>query len=113
MALQYRNGHCYLTQSKRVQGKVERKYLGSGRGAVLAYEREQAERQEASLQKQWHRERWQQEVNAAVALDQAVQVVCETAETAFRATMEASGYHQHARSEWRKKRREKAEGENG
>ena len=107
MAIEKRNGRLYYTQSTRVRGKVKREYLGSGILGLLAYLMDQQKRHEQQVQRRLRQEEWLEERQAANALNDAVEAVCEEAEALFHAVMEAAGYHQHARSEWRKKRQEK------
>jgi len=109
MGLQVRNGHYCYTKSKRVNGKVKSEYRGSGILAIYAYQWDQQERQEAEEAKRQQRARWQGECEAADALDQAVNVACDSATAAFRTVMGTAGYHQHARGEWRKRRQDRQE----
>lgn len=109
MGLQCRNGRLYYTTSRRVNGKVKREYVASGALALYAYERDQVLRREAQEARQQQEAQWRQEREAADALDEAVNAVCDGATGAFRTVMDAAGYHQHARGQWRKKRPEKQE----
>ena len=107
MGVEQRNGRLYYTVSKRVQGKVKREYIGSDALGLLAYLIDQQKRHEQQAQNRRRHEEWQKERQVATALNEMVGTVCEHAEMMFHAAMEASGYHQHARSEWRRKRQEK------
>ncbi len=79
MGLQVRNGHYCYTKSKRVNSKVKSEYRGSGILTIYAYQWDQQERQEAEEAKRQQRARWQGECEAADALDQAVNVACDSA----------------------------------
>ena len=106
MGMQYRNGHCYYTRSYRVNGQVRREYISSGSMALLDALFDEVERIEAREVKRQKQERWQEEQEAVEALDAAVELVCDNAIAMFRTTMEAAGFHQHSRGQWRKKRQE-------
>lgn len=106
MGLQQRRGGVYYTRSKRVNGKVIREYVGSGQFALLAFEMEQADALLEKLRRLKEQELWRQEQEAEDALAQMVGAACQGAEVAFRAFMEAAGYHQHQRGAWRKKRQQ-------
>lgn len=101
--MQYRNGHCYYTRSRRVNGKVQREYVSSGSMALVDAGFDEAERIEAWEAKRQEQERWQEEQEDAKALDVAVGLICNSAAAMFRAAMEEAGFHQHSRGEWRKK----------
>jgi len=107
MGLEQRRGSFYYTRSRRVNGKVTREYVGSGQLALLAFEMEQADGLLDKYLRLKEQELWQQEREAALTLDQAVGAVCEDTGRLFHEAMVAAGYHQHARGEWRKKRKEK------
>lgn len=109
MGLQFRNGNYYYSQSKRVNGRVKTVYVGCGEDAVAAFLKDQQEQLAARLFRQQEQTQWQEEREAADTLDQAVDAVCDEAAVAFHTVMEAAGYHQHARGQWRKKRQEKQE----
>ena len=104
MGMQYRNGHCYYTRSRRINGKVKREYVASGVLAEASAAFEEADRLEAQQARHEAQAQWQQERQAADALDAAVNIVCESATALFRAAMETAGFHQHTRGEWRKTR---------
>jgi len=106
MGLEYRNGNCYYTRSHRVNGRVHREHISSGSMALLDAGFDEVERMEAREVKRQEQERWQEERKAAEALDATVNLVCDSAAAMFRASMEAAGFHQHSRGEWRKKRQE-------
>ena len=106
MGLEYRNGHCYYTRSCRVNGQVRREHISSGSMALLDAGFDEADRMEALRARQKAQVQWQAEREAAKALDAAVDTVCDSAAVMFRAAMEAAGFHQHSRGEWRKKRQE-------
>lgn len=90
-----------------MNGKVKSEYVASGIFAqVLAFD-DQVARLAAQEAKRQQQIQWQQERDAAEALDWAVAAVCEEATIAFCSVMEAAGYHQHARGDWRKKRQQK------
>jgi len=106
MGLEHRNGNCYYTRSYRVNGRVRREHISSGSMALLDAGFDEVERMEALQAKRKAQMQWQEERKAAEALDAAVNLVCDSAAAMFRAAMEAAGFHQHSRGQWRKKRQE-------
>ena len=90
----------YYTRSKKVRGRVVREYVGRGFLAAMAAEldadeREQREDERAALRA----------ARAELAdLDAALGRVCQEADLLARAALVASGFRQHKRGEWRKKR---------
>lgn len=93
-------GGLYYTQSKKVNGKVVREYVGGG---VLG---ELAARMDALKRHQLEEEAaaWKEERERMEALEAPVEELCEAAEVLAKAALLASGYHQHKRGEWRKRR---------
>lgn len=94
----------YYTQSKKVNGRVEREYVGTGEVAELVAEMDalqRAERRHAALDRRRQREELS-------ALDADLTALDELTDLLARAALLASGYHRHKRGEWRK-RREQAE----
>ena len=106
MGLEYRNGFCYYTRSKRVNGKVQREYISSGSMALLDASLDEAERIKLREVKRLEQKRWQREQEDSESLDAAVNSVSGNAVVMFQASMETAGFHQHSRGEWRKKRQE-------
>jgi hypothetical protein len=93
-------GDLYYTRSRKVNGRVIREYVGGGMLGELAawvdaLERRRREQKEARLREE--RERLD-------ALSASVEELCDAAEVITSATLLASGYHQHNRGEWRKRR---------
>ena len=95
----------YYTRSERVDGKVVRTYVGQPVAALVAA-LEQLSRETAQRERRWAAAQWEQEQESAEELDGIVADFCDEAEAAYRAALEAGGYHQHARGEWRRRRRE-------
>jgi hypothetical protein len=93
-------GGLYYTRSRKEGGKVVREYVGGGLLGELAA-RMDAEvgrlREEEMVSRRGERERLD-------ALAAPVEELCEVAEVIVRAALIASGYHQHNRGEWRKRR---------
>lgn len=106
MGLEYRKGNCYYTRSYRVNGRVRREHISSGSMALLDAGFDEVERMEALQAKRKAQMQWQEERKAAEALDAIVDSVSDNAVAMFRAAMEAAGFHQHSRGQWRKKRQE-------
>jgi hypothetical protein len=93
-------GGLYYTRSRKEGGKVVREYVGGGvLGKIAALEDEYERRRrkgEASL--------FNEECESLDALLAPIEELCEAAEVIARASLVASGYHQHNRGEWRKRR---------
>ncbi len=97
----------YYTRSKKVNGRVVRDYIGTGRVAELVARIDAAEREErrfASL-------RLRQEKAELAALDGDIKAFMERTELVARAALLAAGFHQHKRGEWRKRRGRQCPGE--
>ncbi len=90
----------YYTRSKKVNGRVQREYVGTGRVAELAAELDALERDERQLKAQDVRD----EKGELAALDADLQALTETTDRLARAALLAAGYHQHKRGEWRRRR---------
>lgn len=93
-------GGLYYTRSRREDGRIVREYVGGGELGELAAqmdaEKRQSRREERAARKQ-ERERLE-------AVMEPVEELCEAAEVIARAALLASGYRQHNRGEWRKRR---------
>jgi hypothetical protein len=90
----------YYTRSKRVDGRVVREYLGTGRVAELAAQLDALERGKRQLAAQ--AQRGEKAERAALAAE--CKTLTETADLVACAALLAAGYHQHKRGEWRKRR---------
>jgi hypothetical protein len=90
----------YYTRSKKVNGRVVREYIGTGRVAELAAEIDALQREERQLESLARRE----EKAELTALDTTFEALTEMTDLVARAALLAAGYHQHKRGEWRKKR---------
>jgi hypothetical protein len=93
-------GGLYYTPSRKEGGKVVREYVGGGILGELAAQMDaerRRRRQEEEAARREERERLD-------ALTVPIEELCEAAEIITRAALVASGYHQHNRGEWRKRR---------
>ncbi len=106
---QDRRGYWY--RSKRIGGRVVREYVGRGAISGLEAQRDACNREKAIAA----REEADQRRCELDALDDKVKTACEAAAAVMDATLEAAGYHRHARGQWRKrrKRRKQREENNG
>jgi hypothetical protein len=93
-------GGRYYTRSRKEGGRVIREYVGGGILGELAarMDAEERQRREEEAASQRH-ERERLEATRA-----SVEELCEAAEVIFQAVLVATGYRQHNRGEWRKKR---------
>ena len=110
MAWETRKGtkRQYYTRSRRVNGQVQREYLGCGELARLSAEIDTSAREsQVNLRRiaaqQRLREQEQREAIYAAILAplDALDVLCRAA---MRRELNAAGYHQHRWGEWRKQR---------
>ena len=94
------NGRRYYTRSWRVNGKVVRMYIGGGGRGNAAAVIDCTRRQLAECQRQ---------ERAAIAneireFETDLLLLDALADAIARAALEAAGFHQHARGQWRKRR---------
>jgi hypothetical protein len=93
-------GGLYFTRSRKKDGRVVREYVGTGPLAELAAKTDALKR----LRHDEEAKAWRAERENLEALDELIEELYEAADVLVRATLLAAGYHQHNRSEWRKKR---------
>lgn len=94
-----RGGLCY-TRSRKVDGRVVRQYVGGGVLGELAARTDELKRLEREEQAAADRE----ERERLETLDAPLAEAWEATEVLVRAALVASGYRQHKRGEWRKRR---------
>jgi len=100
MAWERRGSNLYYYQSKRVDGRVRKKYVGTGDVAqAIAHADESIRRSRAARS-----ERARVELEEAKTLASAGQELCEAAEILAVAQLVAAGYHRH-KGQWRRRRR--------
>ena len=100
MAWETRGGNGrYYTRSRRVHGKVAREYIGTGPVAELAAGMDALARSKRRENQRVNREEIDRLENGETAV---TKVFAETNLLA-RASLLSAGYHQHARSEWRRR----------
>jgi hypothetical protein len=90
----------YYTRSKKVNGRVEREYVGKGEVAEMTAEIDAIGREGralAALQRRLDRAELDD-------LDDDVLALIEITDLLARAALAAAGYRQHHRGEWRKTR---------
>jgi hypothetical protein len=90
----------YYTRSKKVNGRVVREYIGTGDFAELVAKLDALEREQRELE---HADEKALR-NELTALDGTLSEMDSQAEVLARAALIVAGYHQHHRSEWRKRR---------
>ena len=88
----------YYTRSKKVNGRVVRKYIGIGRVAELAAQVDALERKRRSSEAQALR----QEKAELATLDADLAALAKATDLVARAALTAAGYQQHKRGEWRR-----------
>jgi hypothetical protein len=90
----------YYTRSKKVNGRVVREYVGTGRVAELVSRMDALEREKKDAERAEFRA-----LRAELdALDAPLDDLNDLAELVARAALTAAGFRQHKRGEWRKKR---------
>src|SRR5262245_18172062 len=90
----------YYTRSRKVQGRVVREYVRTGRVAERAARMDALEREQRRLADLALRG----EKDELSSLDTDMNELSQTAELVARAALLAAGFHQHKRGEWRKRR---------
>jgi hypothetical protein len=90
----------YYTRSKKVNGRVVREYVGTGRVAELAAQLDTLEREKRKVDAQELRD----EKDELAALDADIKNLSESIDLVARAALLATGYRQHKRGDWRRKR---------
>lgn len=96
-------GGLYYTRSRKENGRVIREYIGGGPLAVLVAQMDALEREE----REERAARWREEREELDALNASVKEVAEASDLLVRAALLVSGYRQHNRGEWRKRREPK------
>jgi hypothetical protein len=91
----------YYTRSRKVNGRVLREYVGVGEVAELAAQMDTLDRADREAE----RDTWRSEKAELDALDAGVKELDDLADLLVRAALLATGYRQHRRGEWRRKRR--------
>lgn len=101
MAWESRNGvGRYYTQSIRVGGRVERRYVGTGPLAEIIAAEDQRRHQEREAQ----RAAWKAEHDACEAVERRALDDVRKLDALIRAHLVVQGFHQHKRGEWRRRR---------
>ena len=96
---QQRGAKCYLTRSRKHQGRVRREYLGTGPVAEALYHVEVLERhQRHATQEAWH-----QTLADHAAIDAQVQRWWAQQCLLLQALLYTEGFYRHDRSTWRKR----------
>jgi hypothetical protein len=90
----------YYTRSKKVNGRVVREYIGTGRIAELVAQTDALERQQRVAELNARRA----EQAEAEALNDLLNDLNDLADLAARAALLAAGFHLHKRGEWRRRR---------
>jgi len=105
MAYEWRKGRLYYYRKERIGGKVVSTYYGPANGelarlwaslAAIDRERRERERMERTIARNEFAE-------LVSTLPELVELLAE-AKRAMAEALEAAGYHQHKRGEWRKRR---------
>jgi hypothetical protein len=102
MAWERRGSNLYYYQSKRIDGRVRKKYVGTGPLAEAVAHADETIRRSGAAQS----ERARVELEDARTLASAGEELCEAADILAVAELVASGYHRHKGGEWRMRRRD-------
>ncbi len=90
----------YYTRSVRRDGRVIRRYVGTGDVAEAAAAADRDRRAARNAEREARR----LALGRLAAADSQVTALCEAAETAQRACLLMAGYHRHDRGQWRRTR---------
>jgi hypothetical protein len=99
MAWERRDSNLYYYQSKRVDGRVRKKYVGAGEVAQAIARSDETIRRSRVVQS----ERARGELEEARTLVSAGEELCEAADILAVAQLVAAGYHRH-KGQWRMRR---------
>jgi hypothetical protein len=99
MAWERRDSNLYYYQSKRVDGRVRKKYVGAGEVAQAIARSDDTIRRSRVVQS----ERARGELEEARTLVSAGEELCEAADILAVAQLVAAGYHRH-KGQWRMRR---------
>ena len=100
MAWERRGSNLYYYQSKRVDGRVRKKYVGAGELAQTIAHADETIRQSRAAKS----ERARVELEEARTIASAGEELCEAADILAVAQLVAAGYHRH-KGQWRRRRR--------
>jgi hypothetical protein len=95
----------YYTRSRKVNGRVEREYVGSGLGARLAAQLDAVERA-SRIAEAYDRRAVRADSDELTAALNDLSARCDLL---ARAALVAAGFRQHHRGEWRRRREHKPE----
>jgi hypothetical protein len=103
-----KRGGLYYTRSYRVHGRVQREYVGTGELALLCAELDARISEERQLERACAAEDRREALAAYQArfasLLERIERRHALTQAMVQITLEAAGFHQHARGEWRHKR---------
>ena len=94
------DGRRYYTRSRKVNGRVVREYIGGGALGELAAAADVLRRADRRAAREARRAEQARLEEASAPL----RGLCQVADLLAKAELLLAGYHQHARSSWRKKR---------
>ena len=93
-------GTRYYTRSRTVDGRVLREYVGGGLVGELAAMQDAERRAEREAKAS----AWRKTAEQLAKLDASVASMGAVVKDATVAALQAAGYHQHDRGEWRRRR---------
>src|SRR4051812_23701473 len=95
-----RRGRPYYTRSRKVAGRVVREYVGGGVLGELAARYDAAIRADRAAKNR----AWSATAVRFAELDADIALIDEAVRAVVVSELEAAGYHQHGRGEWRRRR---------
>jgi hypothetical protein len=101
----HRDSRGYWYQTKRNGQRVTREYIGRGLVADLTANLDQSDRDGVDVERAMRRA----EIAKFDGLNRDVQTAFDAVQEVVKSTLEASGYHQHDRGQWRKRREQNTE----
>jgi hypothetical protein len=99
-----RRGGRYYTRSRKVRGRVVREYVGTGQIAELCAQLDAMEREERDSEAELQRAAWRERNAHYAALFGPLDMLDAACDALVCQELEAAGYHQHHRGEWRRRR---------
>ncbi len=101
----HQDSRGYWYRSKRSGNRVTREYIGRGLVADLMANFDHSERDGVDVERALRRA----EIAELDGLNRDVQTAFDAVQEVVKSTLEACGYHQHDRGQWRKRREQNTE----
>jgi len=99
----------YYTESKRINGKIKRSYIGQGELADIAAQWDQIARENREFEQYCQKELKKEEAQKRQEINQALTTLANVTDALVEEALKEAGFHNH-KGQWRKKRDGKKNG---